>query len=482
MWEPRDVTALPTSEEKRLNDGAIQILSSQLFAARQLVHDAEELLRQRHAEVDRIEHEIALRKHYVAPARAIPAEILAEIGMIVAMRSDNYHWKDIWIFSWTCRAWRNALLVNPKVWAARIVVPACRFQFSLAIAARNYARGSHVNLSACIGDDLHPTILTPILQYRPKQITTLHISVESHSWLPPANVKSLPNLRRIALCGDVFQEPYEDYRPLLDALIARKNCRTSATRPHEVFLSSMIIPTPRVFARLKSLHLVKCALLSREHLVIGISGSSDTLESLTLHDCQWTWWSPASLPPPLEFPRLRNLRTSGTPQTRLLQLMQFSALEFFEASVFDEIWHDSLPSPELLPLVIPIFGLVVTRGCTQLSLMSQSLQNCLKRTEKLRIYGEWRLLSSIDEWCKLMEQNPLALGDTFTELEIACHRVTSEQFSMEHLATIKAAFDSIGRDILIRTFVWDPYPLNKTPWGTSAMSLIYTFINHFPRS
>jgi hypothetical protein len=49
-----------------------------------------------------------------------------------------------------------------------------------------------------------------------------------------------------------------------------------------------------------------------------------------------------------------------------------------------------------------------------------------------------------------MKQNPLAFGDTITHMEIACHRVTSEQFSMEHLATIKAAFDSIGRDISIK--------------------------------
>ena len=148
LWEPRDPTALPTLEEKRLIDGAIHTLSSQLFVARQLLHDAEELLRQRHAEVDRIKREIALRRHYVAPVRILPAEILAEIGMILAMRSDHYHWKDIWIFSWTCRAWRNALLANSKVWGARIIVPVCRNQFSIVNAARGFARGSHVSLSA----------------------------------------------------------------------------------------------------------------------------------------------------------------------------------------------------------------------------------------------------------------------------------------------------------------------------------------------
>lgn len=472
MWEPRDPTALPTSEEKILNDGAIHILSSQLFAARQLVHDAEELLRQRYAEVDRIEREISLRKHYVAPVRALPAEILAEIGMIVAMRRDNSHWKDIWIFSWTCRAWRNALLANSKVWGARIVVPACRDQFSLVIAARNYARGSHVSLSACIGADLHPTIVMPILQYRPKQITTLHIYTGRHSWPPISNFKSLPNLRRIALCGDVLQAPREDYRPLLNALIAHKNCRTSATRPHEVFLSNIITGNPRVFARLKSLHLVVCALPIPEQFLHGISGSSDTLESLTLHNCQWTLSTSARISSPLEFPRLRNLRTSWTPQARLLRLMRFAALEFFEAGAFDEIWHDPLPSPELLPSVLPVLGLVVTRGWTQLDLMSQSLQIYLKRTAKLRIYGEWRLPSSMDQCCDVIVQNPLAFGDTITQLEIACHRVTSEQFSMGHLATIQAAFDSTGRDISITTFIWDPHPLNGTPWGTSAMSLI----------
>ena len=483
MWEPRDPTALPTSEEKIVNDGAIHILSSQLFAARQLVHDAEELLRQRYAEADRIEREIAVRKYYVAPVRALPAEILAEIGMIVVMRSDIYHWKGIWIFSWTCRAWRNALLANSKVWGARMVVPACRNQFSLIITARDYARRSHVHLSACMGPDLHPTILAPILLYRPKQITTLHISIKTDSWLRLANIKSLPNLRRIALCGDILQEPREDHLPLLDALLARKNCRTSATKPHDVFLSTiMITGIPRVFARLKSLHLVKCVLHTQEHFLHAISGSSDTLESLTLHDCWWTWWNSGSISSPWEFPHLRNFRTSGTPQVKLLQLMRFAALEFFEAGGLDEIWLDHLPGPVLLPSVLPVIGLVATRGWTQLNLMSETLQIALKRTTKLRIYGEWRLPSSIDECFEVMGQNPLAFGDTITQLEIACHRVMSEQFPMGHLATMKAAFDSIGRDISITTFIWDPYPLNETPWGTSALSLICIFINHPPRS
>ncbi len=483
MWEPRDPTALPTLEEKTLIDGAIHILSSQLFAARQLVHDAEELLRQRYAEVDRIEREIALRRHYVAPVRKLPAEILAEIGMILATGSDNYYWKDIWVFSWTCRTWRNALLANPKVWGARIVIPACRNEVSLVIAARDYARGSHVNLSTCMGAHLHPTIVTIILQYRPKQITSLHLSTGSHEWPSFSNVKSLPNLRRIALCGDIIQTHHEDYRPLLNALIPRKHCRPSATRTHEVFLSAIYTGTPRVFAKLKSLHLVTCDLPEREYFVHGISGSSDTLESLTLHNCQWYWSAPAvRISSPLDLPRLRSLRTSGTPQARLLRLMRCAALEFFEAGDFDDIWDDSSSNLEILPSVVPIFGLVVTRGWSHVDLMRPSLQICFERSTKLRIYGEWFLPSSIDECCEVMQHNPLAFGGTFTQMEIACHRLTSEQFSMGHLATIKAAFDSIGRDISIRAFIWDPYPLSEAPWGTSAMSLICIFIDHYPRS
>ena len=158
IWEPHDPTALPTPEEKRLNDGVLHILSSQLLAARQLVHGTGELPRQHHVRIDHIEREIALRRHYAAPVRTLPAEILAEIGMIVATRSDTYHWKAIWIFSWTCRAWRDALLANPKVWGVRIVVPPCRDPLSLVIAARRYARGSHVSLSADIHADFHRTI------------------------------------------------------------------------------------------------------------------------------------------------------------------------------------------------------------------------------------------------------------------------------------------------------------------------------------
>jgi len=289
MWKPHDPTALPTPEEKRLNDGVLHILSSQLFAARQLVHDAEELLRQRHAVVDRIEREIALRGHYGAPVRTLPAEILAEIGMIVATRSDTYHWKAIWIFSWTCRAWRNALLANSKVWGVRIVIPPCRDPLSLVITARHYARGSHVSLSADIDAIAHELIVVALLQCRPKQITTLHISKGGEPWGQFSNVKSLPNLRRIALCGDITGAVRWDYRPPPNALIPRKNCRTSATKPHEIFLSGIFTGTPRVFAKLKTLHLVICCLPTPEHFVHGISGSSNTLESLTLHDCRWTW-------------------------------------------------------------------------------------------------------------------------------------------------------------------------------------------------
>ena len=481
IWEPRDPTALPTLEEKGLIDGAIHMLSTQLFAARQLLHDAEELLRQRHAEVDRIEHEIALRRHYVAPVRILPAEVLAEIGMILVMRKDHYYWKDIWIFSWTCRAWRNALLANSKVWGARIVVPACRNQFSLVIAARDYARRSHVSLSASMGAHLHPNIVTPILQYRPKQITTLHLYLGTHSCLPFCNVKSLPNLRRIALCGDILYGQHDDYWPLLNALIARKNCRASATRTHEVFLSAIFISTPRVFAKLKSLHLVTCALPKPEHFLQVISGSSHTLESLTLHNCRWLWLplvpDPGPTSPRLDFPRLRSIRTSGTLQVRLLRLMRFAALEFFEAGDFDEVWDDSSSNLEFLPSVLPVFGLVVNRGWGHIDLMRQSLQNCFKRSTKLRIYGEWHLISSIDECFEVIQHNPLAFGDTFTQMEIAWHIATSEQFSMGHLATIKAAFNSIGRDISIRAFIWDPYSVNESPWGTSAMSLICIFID-----
>jgi len=480
MWKPHDPAALPTPEEKRLNDGVLHILSSQLFAARQLVHDAEELLRQRHAEVDRIEREIALRRHYAAPARTLPAEILAEIGMIVATRSDIYHWKAIWIFSWTCRAWRNALMANPKVWGVRIVMPPCRDQLSLVIAARHYARGSHVSLSADIDAIAHEIIVVAILQYRPKQITTLHISKGGETWDRFSNVKSLPNLRRIALCGDITGAVRWDYMPPLNALIPRKNCRTSATKPHEIFLSGIFTGTPRVFAKLKTLHLVICRLPTPEHFVHGISGSSNTLESLTLHDCRWTWKDSAPTTSPLDFPHLRNLRTSGTPQTRLLQLMRFASLEYFEAGVFDEIWGDPLPRLESLPSFLPTLGLIVVRGWTQSDLMQHSLQICLKRSTKLRIYGLWSLFSGIDQFCELVKQNPLAFGDTITQMEIACLRLTSWQFSMGHLTTIKAAFDSIGRDISIRSFIWDPYPLNEAPWGMFAMSLICISLTILP--
>jgi len=487
MWKPHDYTALPTPEEKRLNDCALQTLSSQLFLAKQLVHDAEELLRERYAAVDRIEREIALHRHYVASVRKLPAEILAEIGMILVMnmRSDRYRWKDIWNFSWTCQAWRNALLANPIVWGARIVVPACRNQLPLVITARNYARGSHVSLSVTIGPSLHPDIFSSILQYRRKQITGLHITIEGDSWPPHSNIRSLPNLQRIALCGDIIGEPCEDYQSILNALIPRKNCRISATKPHEVFLSNVFTGSPRVFARLKSLHLVECTLPILEYFLEDISGSSDTLENLTLHKCRWSSSVFAYTLSPLDFPRLRNLRTLGTPQARLLQLMRFTGLEFFEAGIFDEIWDDSLTTLESLPSVLPVFGLVVGRGWDPLSLMLQSLQIFLKRSTTLRIYGEWRLLSGIIECCEVVTQNPLAFGDSITQIEIACHRMTSEQFSMEHLATIKAAFDSIGRDISITAFNWDPYSSSDAPWGmwgTFATSLISIFINHPPRS
>jgi hypothetical protein len=285
----------------------------------------------------------------------------------LVMRSDKYHWKDIWNFSWTCRAWRNALLANPKVWGARIIVPTCRNQFSLVTTARGYARGSHVSLSVTVDVPLHPVIFTSILQYRPKQITSLHISNKGHMWLPYTNVQSLPNLRRITLYGD-SNGTRQNYRPLLNSLIPRKNCRISATKSHEVFLRDVSTGSPRVFARLKSLYLVQCTLPALEKFLYHISGSSDTLENLTLHKCQWSPWAPAPTPSPLDFPRLRNLRTSGTPQARLLRFMRFAALEFFEASEIDEIWVDSMPNHEWLPLVLPVIGLLVTHGWSPLEL------------------------------------------------------------------------------------------------------------------
>jgi hypothetical protein len=484
MWEPQDPTALPTPEEKRLNDETLQALSSQLLAARQLLHDAEELLRQRQAEVDHIEREIALRRHYAAPVRTLPSEILAGIVMILVMGSDKYHWREIWTFSWTCRAWRNALMANPKIWGARIVVPECRNQLSLVIAARHYARGSHVSLSAQLGAHIHPIMIVAILQYRPKQITALHLSAGEALWNLFSNVKSLPNLRRITFCGDMTREPREDHQPPLNALIPRKNCRTSATKLHEIYLSGMFIGrTPRVFARLRYLHLVLCALPTVEAFVHGISGSSDTLDSLILHRCRWAGLdSGPTSSSSFDFPRLRNLRTYCTSQVKLLRLMRLTALQFFEAGVFAEIWGDSLPKLEWLPPNLSVFGLIFGRGWIAHDLRVDHLQLCLKRSTTLRIYGDWSLPSGIDEFCDIVKQNPLIFGNTITQMEIACHRLTSEQFSEGHLASIKAAFDGIGRDISIGAFVWDPYPLREPPWGTFCNRLLCIFIDHAPRS
>ena len=485
MWKPHDLTTLPTSEEKELNDEALHILSSELFAAR-LLHDAEGRFRHCQAEVDRIEHEIALHKYYAAPVRKLPSEILAKIGMILAMSSESYYWKVVWIFSWTCRAWRNALMANPNVWGARIVVPECRNQLSLVLAARHYARGAHISLSVSIGDCIHPTLLTPILKDRPKQITTLHLSTGGHLCSMFSNVKALPNLRRISLCGDTTRVRRVDYQPLLNGLIPRKNCRPSATKLHEVFLSGIYTGTPRVFGRLTSLYLVQCALPPAERFIDGISGSSDTLEYLTLHSCRWPGSGSDSVPPsyPKDFPHLRNLRTSGTDQTKLLRLMRCTALEFFESGIFDKIWEDPL-SIELFPPALSVFGLVVTGMWTQFDLMQGPLQGCLERSTKLRIYGDWSPPLSIDESCRVMAQNPLIFGNTITQIEIAWNKMASEQFTEEHLTTIKAGFDSVGRDISIRAFSWDaePDPINIAPWGTFAVSRICTFINidHSPR-
>ena len=231
MWEPHDPTALPTSKEKELNDEALRILSIELSAAKHLFYEAEVLLQQRQEEVARIEHKIERHRYYAVPVRKLPPEILAKIGIILAMSKDRYYWKAIWIFSWTCQAWRNALMANPNVWGARIVVPECRNQPSLLLAARYYAHGAHISLLVSIGDRTHP-ILTTILQYRPKQITALHLLIGGYSWSVGAfsNITALPNLRRISLYGDITRDRREDYQPLLNGLIPRKNCRLNYTR------------------------------------------------------------------------------------------------------------------------------------------------------------------------------------------------------------------------------------------------------------
>jgi len=491
MWKPHDPIALPASEEKGLNDEALRILSRELSTAKLLFHDAEELLQQRQAEIDRIEHEIALHRYYAAPVRKLPSEILAKIGMILAMGSDRYRWKAIWIFSWTCRAWRNALMANPNVWGARIIVPECRNQLSLVLAARHYARGAHISLSVSIGYRIHPSLLTAILQYRLKQITTLHLFIGGYPWRPFSNVKSLPNLRRISLCNEILQDRSEDNRLLLDGLIPRKNCRTSATKLHEVFLSrfgrGIYTATPRVFGKLSSLHLILCELPPAGRFVHCISGSSDTLESLTLHICKWSKSGSESVPPsyPKDFPRLRNVHTSRTAQATLLRLMRCTALEFFEAGIFDDIWGNPLSKLELFPPALSVFGLVVTAGWTQFDLMQGPLQSCLKRSTRLRLrtYSIWGHPSSIDECCRVMTRNPLVFGDTIAQIEIVCNKMTSGRFTEEHLTTIKAAFDSVGRDISIRAFIWDPDLISTAPWGTFAVSRICILLNidHSPR-
>ena len=82
-----------------------------------------------------------------------------------------------------------------------------------------------------------------------------------------------------------------------------------------------------------------------------------------------------------------------------------------------------------------------------------------------------------------MTRNPLVFGDTIAQIEIVCNKMTSGRFTEEHLTTIKAAFDSVGRDISIRAFIWDPDLISTAPWGTFAVSRICILLNidHSPR-
>jgi hypothetical protein len=106
MWSPADKSALPSNVDKIQARIEIQRVNGE-------IEETEMQLAQTQLRLDILKRELAEREAWLAPIRTISHDeltivfnVCAEMDWIAPMR-----------LATVCRAWRNAVLANPRAWS-----------------------------------------------------------------------------------------------------------------------------------------------------------------------------------------------------------------------------------------------------------------------------------------------------------------------------------------------------------------------------
>jgi len=145
LWEPDDPTTLPNGTERLLTEQVITNLAMELAVLRLSIQQNERLLEAQRNNAAALELEIARRRFYLSLIRRLPSEVLGDI--VVLLSKEDRLWREIWVFSWVCRAWRSAAMAQSSAWSRIAVgIPRRRNPVELVKAAASYVRGNDMEM------------------------------------------------------------------------------------------------------------------------------------------------------------------------------------------------------------------------------------------------------------------------------------------------------------------------------------------------
>jgi hypothetical protein len=460
LWEPDDPTSLPSGTERFLTEQVLTNLSTELAILLLSIQENERLLQEQRSKATALEREIARRRFFLAPVRRLPLDVL---GNIVVMLSREYGpRKDVWIFSWVCRAWRSAAMTRPSAWSRiTISLPRRRDPVELAKAASRYSRGSDIDLHVDSRlSKLDALALLSILRCRPKRVTSLYLTLRD---IPRDALKSLrpyPNIRRIYL--SVF---YEDQTRILDRLVPRRHRRQASTKTFELYLDRIEFTTgayPRLFSKLCVLNLVGCYVPALGEFVTAISRSSVTLESLSVCECEWDSALPCTRL--VDFPALRKLRwIPKDPELggHVLHYIRVPHLACYTGMLSAEYLARGFPTPNVGTLGLFIDRWVPASNDFQHLVLEQSLSRC----HTLTLYAFFIRSGDLEQLLALISLHPQMLGSSFVHLNIAYCGPALPYGLRKHLEALRVGLEMTGRRIEVAFYDWTPNPMDQRPWG-----------------
>jgi hypothetical protein len=459
LWEPDDPTSLPSGTERLLAEQVLTSLSTELAVRLLRIRETEQLLEEQKAEAATLEREIAHRRFYLAPIRRLPPDVLGDV--VVLLSEEDRSWRDVWRFSWVCRVWRSATMARPSAWSRiTIGIPRCRNPVELAKAASRYARGCDIDLYIDSRlNKLDAPALLSILNCRPKRVTSLYLTLRDILADSLEGLRPYPNLRRISL-----STRYAIQTKILDSLVPRRHRGRASAKTFELHLDRTHFISgayPRVLAKLRVLSLAGCLLPALEEFTTALSGSSMTLQSLSMCHCDWT----STLPPTriIDFPALRKLRwipTRPRSGSHILEYIRMQHLTCYTGTLSAWLLAGISSTPNIGTLGIFLDRMVPQVDDFRHSVLEQSLSQC----HTLTFYTFFVKSSDLDVLLVLISMYPHVIGSSATRLNILYYGPAT-CYGPTRLQTVKRGLDRTGREIEVAFYDWTPGPLDERPWG-----------------